>query len=70
MNLIKVMKKNKKGVGQITIKHIGDKLAVCISGSPQELFNSYKLAEKAVSKLRSKYGRRNYKYKRKRKSGY
>ncbi len=63
------MKKNKKSVGQITIKHIGDKLAVCISGSPQELFNSYKLAEKAVAKLRIKHGRRNYKY-RKRKSGY
>lgn len=65
-----MVKKIKKGVGQITIKRIGDKLAVCISGSPQEIFNTVKLAEKAVAKLRAKYGRRNYKYKRKRKSGY
>lgn len=56
---------HKKKIGQITIKRIGDRLAVCISGSPQELFNSYKLAEKAVKKLRSKYGRRDYKYKKK-----
>lgn len=61
------MKKNKNSVGQITIKHIGDKLAVCISGSPQELFNSYKLAEKAVEKLRKKHGRKHYKYKKTRK---
>ncbi len=58
-----------KKIGQITIKRIGKKYAVCISGTPQELLNTVKLAEKAVSKLRSKYGRRNYKY-RKRKSGY
>jgi len=50
-------------IGQITIKKIGKKFSVCISGNPQELFNSYKFAEKAVEKLRSKYGRRNYKYK-------
>ncbi len=59
---------NKK-IGQITIKKIGKKWAACISGTPQELKNTIKLAEKAVAKLRSKYGRRNYKY-RKRKSGY
>ncbi len=59
-----------KRIGQITIKRIGKKWAVCISGTPQELLNTVKLAEKAVKKLRSKYGRRNYKYKRKRKSGY
>ncbi len=59
-----------KKIGQITLKRIGKKWAICISGTPQELVNTAKLAEKAVSKLRSKYGRRNYKYKRKRKSGY
>ena len=59
-----------KKIGQITIKRIGKKYAVCISGTPQELLNTAKLAEKAISKLRAKYGRRNYKYKRKRKSGY
>ncbi len=59
-----------KRIGQITIKRIGKKYAVCISGTPQELLNTVILAEKAVKKLRAKYGRRNYKYKRKRKSGY
>ncbi len=57
----------KKGIGQITIKHVGDKIAVCISGTPQELFNTAKLAEKAVIKLREKHGRRNYNYKKKKK---
>ena len=53
----------KKKIGQITLKRIGKKWAVCISGTPQELVNTDKLAEKAVAKLRVKYGRRNYKYK-------
>ena len=57
-------------IGQITLKRIGKKWAICISGTPQELVNTAKLAEKAIKKLRAKYGRRNYKYKRKRKSGY
>lgn len=52
----------KRKIGQITIKHIGDKLAVCISGNPQELFNTFKLAEKEAGKLRVKHGRRHYKY--------
>jgi len=58
-----------KPVGQITVKRIGKKWAACISGTPQELYNSFKLAEKMVEKLRSKHGRRHYKYK-KRKNGY
>lgn len=58
----------KKKVGQITVKRIGNKWAACISGTPQELFNSLKLAEKVVEKLREKHGRRNYVYK-KRKNG-
>ena len=58
-----------KRVGQITIKRIGKKYAVCISGTPQELLNTAKLAEKAIIKLRTKYGRRNYKY-RKRNNNY
>jgi len=57
----------KKVVGQITIKRIGDRLAVCISGTPQELFNTAKLAEKAAGKLREKYGRRHYEYDNKKK---
>lgn len=52
----------KKGIGQITIKRVGDRLAVCIGGTPQELFNTFKLAKKAIGKLRAKHGRRNYDY--------
>ena len=51
---------NKKKVGQITVKKIGDKFAACISGTPQELFNSFILAKKMVEELRKKHGRRNY----------
>lgn len=57
-----VNKKHKRQIGQITIKRVGDRLAVCIGGTPQELFNTSKLAEKAAGKLRVKYGRRHYKY--------
>ena len=57
----------RKKIGQITVKRIGNKWAACISGTPQELYNSFKLAEKVVEKLREKHGRRNYKYKKKRK---
>lgn len=56
------MKKNKKSIGQITIKRVGEKFAVCISGNPKELKNTFELAEKSVEKLRKKYGRRHYKY--------
>ncbi len=51
-----------KKIGQITIKKIGKKYAACISGTPQELLNSFKMAEKVVEKLREKYGRRHYDY--------
>lgn len=50
----------KKKIGQITIKKIGEKFAVCISGTPQELKNSWELANKIANKLREKYGRRSY----------
>jgi len=59
----------KKKVGQITIKRIGDKFAACISGTPQELYNSFKLAESKVEKLRNRYGRRHYEYHKKKKRG-
>lgn len=52
----------RKRVGQITVKKIGNKYAACISGTPQELFNSFMLAVKKVEKLRSKHGRRHYDY--------
>lgn len=55
----------KKKVGQITVKKVGNKYAACISGTPQQLFNSFVLAVKKVEKLREKYGRRHYDYKNK-----
>lgn len=61
------MIKNKKGIGQITIKKVGKKWAVCISGTPQELYNSFKMAEHFVEKLRKKHGRKHYSYKKKKK---
>lgn len=54
----------KKKIGQITVKRVGNKWAACISGTPEELYNSFKLAENKVRDMRDKYGRRNYKYKR------
>ena len=51
----------RKNVGQITIKKIGERYAACISGTPQEIFKTFILAEKEVEKLRKKHGRRNYK---------
>lgn len=54
-----------KRIGQITIKKIGNKWSACISGTPQQLFNSFKLAEKEVERLRKKHGRRHYKCKKK-----
>ena len=47
----------KKKVGQITIKKIGKKYAVCISGTPQELKNSWSSADLIAKKLRKKYGK-------------
>lgn len=52
----------RKQIGQITIKRIGNKYAACISGDPQELFNTFKKAEELVEKLRDRYGRRHYDY--------
>lgn len=52
----------RKKVGQITIKRIGDRWAVCIAGNPQEIKNTFELAEKVVKKLRKRYGRRHYEY--------
>lgn len=55
----------KMKIGQITIKRVGRKFAACISGTPQKLFDNFNKAEKEVVILRVKYGRRNYKYKKK-----
>ena len=57
----------KRKIGQITVKKIGNRWAACISGTPQELFDTFKLAESKVEKMRKKCGRRHYKYKKKRK---
>ncbi len=50
----------KNKLGQITIKKVGEKFAVCISGTPQELKNSWKEAHVIANKLREKHGRRSY----------
>ena len=55
----------KKKIGQITVKRIGNKWAACISGNPEELYNSFKLAEKKVGEMRKRYGRRHYHYNKK-----
>ena len=55
----------KRRIGQITVKRVGKKWAACISGTPEELYNSFKMAEHMVEKLREKHGRRHYKYKKK-----
>ncbi len=54
-----------KRIGQITIKKIGEKFAVCISGTPQELKNTFHMAEDIANEYRAKYGRRVYKKKKK-----
>ena len=45
-------------IGQITIQKVGDKFAVCISGSPEKLESILEKAEKYANKLRKKHGRR------------
>ena len=42
----------KKRIGQITVKRVGKKWAACISDTPEELYNSFKMAEHMVEKLR------------------
>lgn len=50
----------KKRLGQITIKKVGDKFAICIAGTPQELKNSLHMAIDFANGLREKHGRRVY----------
>lgn len=58
----------KRKIGQITIKKVGNKYAVCISGNPvNNKLYSPREAENEIKKLRHKYGRRHYKYLKKRK---
>ncbi len=48
----------KERIGQITIKKIGKKFAVCISGTPEELKDTWMEANKIANKLRERHGRR------------
>lgn len=57
----------KKKIGQITIKKIGKKFAVCISGTPEQLYPTMEKAEMMAYDLRKKHGRRCYYKKRKKK---
>ena len=56
----------KDKIGQITIKKVGGKYASCISGTPTNLFKTFKRAEEEVKKMRERYGRRHYNYGQKR----
>ena len=51
-------KKNKKSLGQITVRKVGKKYMVCLSGTPEVLFLSKFKAEEFADTLRLKYGRR------------
>ncbi len=63
------MIKNKdRRIGQITVKKIGKIYAVCISGTPRELLNTYLKAENIADNLREKYGRRSKRVSRKRRN--
>ncbi len=48
--------KNKKG--QVTIRSIGDKFIVCISGNPKKIENTMRKAENLANKIRKKQGKR------------
>lgn len=56
----------RKKIGQITIKRIGKKYSVCISGTPVKLFDYFSNAEREIIRIRKKFGRRHYGYKRSR----
>ena len=51
-------KRKVRPIGQITVKRVGDKFAICISGNPERIENVMERAEKYANKLRLKYGRR------------
>ncbi len=55
-----MVKKSK--IGQITIKKIGRKFAVCISGTPEQIYDTLERAEDGIEKLRNLHGRRHYKH--------
>lgn len=67
--MVKSKNKNKrrKKIGQITVKKIGKIYAVCISGTPRELLNTYLKAEEIADKIREKFGRRRKRLKHKKK---
>ena len=50
--------KKKQFLGQITVRKIGSKYLVCISGTPKKMYNDSKSAESHANKLRIKHGRR------------
>ena len=51
-------KKYNKSLGQITVRKVGKKFMVCLSGTPEVLFTSKFKAEDFANKLRLKHGRR------------
>lgn len=49
---------SKKHLGQITVRNIGKKYIVCVSGTPEKLFDTINKAKDFANKLRLKLGRR------------
>jgi hypothetical protein len=47
-----------KCLGQITVRKVGKKYLVCLSGTPEFLFTSFDKATSKANNLRKKHGRR------------
>ena len=50
--------KSKSKVGQITVRKIGKRWVLCISGDPKKIFSSFENAKSKADSLRKNYGRR------------
>lgn len=58
---MKIKRRSKKKlmkIGQITVKRMGNKFIVCVSGNPKRIENYLDRAEREANKLRLKYGKR------------
>ena len=56
--LKKKLKKKTLRIGQITVKRMGKKFLVCVSGDPKKIENYLDKAEREANRLRLKYGKR------------
>lgn len=55
---MKKLRRNIKKIGQVTIRSIGNKFIVCISGNPKKIENTIRKAEALANKIRKKQGKR------------